>query len=51
MMVGLRWPDFAMGQFHSHSGWVMFATFVLALYWITQKWMLKRKFRKTSKKK
>jgi len=51
MMVGLRWPDFAMGQFHSHSGWIMFATFVLALYWITQKWMLKRKFRKTSKKK
>ncbi|MBU1112176.1 MAG: archaeosortase/exosortase family protein [archaeon] len=46
MIIGLRWPDFAMGQFHSHSGWIMFATFVLVLYWITQKWMVKKEFRK-----
>jgi len=51
MIIGLRYPDFAMGQFHSQSGWVMFALFVLVLYGISQKWILKPEFRKKLKKK
>jgi exosortase/archaeosortase family protein len=42
MILGTRWPDFALGQFHSQAGWVMFAVFVLMLYGLSQKWITKK---------
>lgn len=41
MLLGTKWPKFALGQFHSQAGWILFAGFVLILYGLSQKWITK----------
>ena len=41
VLVGTRYPDFALGVFHSNLGWVLFSGFILALIYVSYNWMKK----------
>ena len=39
MIVGIFYPDFSVGLFHSQAGWVLFSVFILAMLFGCYKWM------------
>lgn len=51
MIVGLTNPQMALGAFHSQAGWVLFSVFVLGLYALTQRWMIKKPLKRKIVKK
>ena len=42
MIIGTKYPNFAVGLFHKQAGWILFSVFILALLFISYKWMLKK---------
>jgi len=40
--IGTKYPDFALGMFHSQAGWVFFSLFLLALLYFGYHWMKKK---------
>lgn len=46
MVIGNKWPEFAMNQFHSQAAWIMLAIFMLGLYIIAKKHMYKKNHKK-----
>ncbi len=39
MVIGIYYPDFSVGVFHSQIGWILFSLFVLALLFLCYRWM------------
>ncbi|MBU1876208.1 MAG: archaeosortase/exosortase family protein [Nanoarchaeota archaeon] len=43
LLIGTRYPDFALGIFHSQAGWILFSGFILLLLYFGYQWMKKEK--------
>jgi exosortase/archaeosortase family protein len=42
ILIGTKYPDFALGMFHSQAGWIFFSFFLLVLLYFGYHWMKKR---------
>ncbi len=43
ILIGTKYPEFAIGIFHSQIGWILFSIFILLLLYILYPWMLQKK--------
>ena len=42
IMIGAKYPELALGLFHSQAGWILFSSFMLLLIYITYGWIKKK---------
>jgi len=42
ILIGTKYPDFALGMFHSQAGWILFSLFLLVLLYFSYHWMKKK---------
>lgn len=42
MIIGTKYPQFALGMFHSNAGWLFFSGFILLLLFLSYGWMKKK---------
>ena len=42
LLIGTKYPHFALNLFHSHVGWILFSVFMLALLYFGYGWMIKK---------
>ncbi|MFH1276353.1 MAG: archaeosortase/exosortase family protein [Candidatus Woesearchaeota archaeon] len=42
LLIGTKYPQFALGLFHSQAGWILFSIFILILLYFAYGWMKKK---------
>ena len=43
ILIGTKYPSFALGSFHSQAGWIFFSFFVLIILYFSYGWMKSKK--------
>lgn len=43
MLIGIKYPEFALTHFHFNAGWIMFSIFILGFYYFTRDFIIKKK--------